>query len=73
MITYLTVTFSSEGSKPSEIAERVAMLGFKPMTGVYDFKYEWDKKATVKDALWFADKIHVTLKGHNVLFKVETI
>jgi hypothetical protein len=73
MITYLTVTFNSEGAKPSEVADRVNTLGFKPMTGVYDFKYEWDKKATVKDALWFADKVHATLKGYNVLFKVETI
>ena len=73
MITYLTVTFNSEGAKPSEVADRVNTLGFKPMTGVYDFKYEWDKKASVKDALWFADKVHATLKGYNVLFKVETI
>ena len=72
MITYLTVTFNSEGSKPSEITDRLRILGFKPTTGAYDFMYEWDKKASVKDALWFADKVHATLKGCNCLFKMET-
>lgn len=71
--TYLTVYFNSEGATPSEVTDRLCMLGFKPMQGTYDFVYEWDKKATVKDAIWFADKIHEILKGYNVLFKLDTI
>ncbi|MEM3342314.1 MAG: hypothetical protein QW728_06435 [Thermoplasmata archaeon] len=73
MKTYLTVTFNSEGAKPSEVSERLTMLGFKPCTGNYDFVYEWDKNATVQDALWFGDRIHAILKGNSVLFKLETI
>ena len=73
MITYLTVTFGAEGAKPSEVVERLAMLGFKPAQGNYDFIYEWDKEATVKDAVWFADKVHATLHGTGVFFKVETV
>ncbi len=73
MKTYLTVTFNSEGAKPSEIVDRLCMIGFRPTQGTYDFIYEWPKKATVKDAIWFGDKIHSVLKGYNVLFKLETI
>jgi hypothetical protein len=73
MKTYLTVTFNSEGAKPSEVTDRLCMLGFKPCQGTYDYVYEWDKKATVKDAIWFGDKVHETLKGYKVLFKLETI
>ncbi|MCD6461961.1 MAG: hypothetical protein J7L61_04385 [Thermoplasmata archaeon] len=73
MNTYLTVFFSSEGATPSEVAERLQMLGFEPTQGNYDFVYKWDSKATVKDALWFADKIRATLDGMHVFFKIETI
>lgn len=72
MITYMTVTFNSEGAKPSEVVDRLHAIGFRPMKGNYDFEYEWDKKANIKDAIWFADRIHATLKGMNVLFKLET-
>jgi len=73
MKTYLTITFNSEGSMPSAVVDRLAMLGFLPCQGSYDFEYEWDKNATIKDAVWFADKIHATLQGTNVFFKTETI
>lgn len=73
MKTYLTVFFSSEGAAPSQVAERLQMLGFAPTQGNYDFVYVWDDKASVKDALWFADKIKTTLEGMNVNFKIETI
>ncbi len=72
MKTYLKVTFNSEGAPPSDIVSRLQSLGFKPITGAYDMVYEWDNGATVKDAIWFADKIHATLKGYSVLFQVET-
>ena len=73
MKSYLSVSFHSEGMKPSEVVERLLMIGFKATTGNYDFCYEWDEAASVKDAIWFADKIHSTLKGCNVSFKLETI
>lgn len=49
------------------------MLGFKPTHGPYDFTYDWGKNASVKEAIWFADKIHEVLKGCNVLFHLETV
>ncbi len=73
MRTYLKVTFNSEGAQPSEIVARLQSLGFKPITGAYDMMYEWDDGADVEDAIWFADKIHATLKGYNVMFQIETI
>lgn len=73
MKSYLTVTFNSEGMKPSEVVDRLHMLGFKPTHGPYDFTYDWGKNASVKEAIWFADKIHEVLKGCNVLFHLETI
>jgi hypothetical protein len=72
MKTYLKITFHSEGAKPTEIETRLEALGFRPLTGIYDFVYEWGNSATVEDALWFADKIHETLKGLDVLFELET-
>jgi len=72
MISYLTVTFSSEGIRPSEIADRLQSVGFKATQGNYDFVYEWDKNARVSDALWLADKVQVALRGANVHFKIET-
>jgi hypothetical protein len=59
--------------KPSEVVERLHMLGFKPTYGPYDFEYEWGKNAGVKEAIWFADRIHETLKGCQVLFHLETV
>ena len=72
MRTYLSVMFSTEGGRPSKIVERLQMIGFKPTTGNYDFVYEWDKSATVDDTIYFADKVHETLRGQNVRFKLET-
>ena len=48
-------------------------LGFKPMQGVHDYVYEWDSKTDFDDILRFGDKTQMTLKGLNVMFKIETI
>ncbi len=73
MLTYLTVTFSTEGARPSEVAARLQSLGFEPTTGNYDFMYRWDRNAKVEDALWLADKVQAALRGMNVLFEIETL
>ncbi len=73
MITYITVTFSSEGAKPSKVFNALNNLGFKPTTGNYDALYVWDKQATLEDAILLADKVVSTLKGMNVLVKLETV
>ncbi len=73
MQTYVKLVFSSEGAKPSDVVDRLCMLGFKPVQGHYDLVYEWDRTATVQDAIWFADKIHAVLQGLDVHYEIETV
>ena len=72
MKSYITMMFSTEGSLPSTVVDRLQMIGFKPCAGNYDFVYEWDKNATIEDTIYFADKIHEVLKDMGVLFSLET-
>jgi hypothetical protein len=71
--TYLTIWFSSEGSKVSFVTDRLLSLGFQPLTGAYDYVYDWGNSTTVEEAIWFGDKIQETLKGSDVMFKIETV
>ena len=73
MLTYITVTFSSEGRRPSEILDALRNLGFEPTKGNYDGIFKWDKNATLDDTIYLADKVQATLKGMNVLMKFETV
>ena len=73
MKTYLTLMFNSEGSSPSEVRAQLLNLGFKTAKGNYDFVYEWEKEIALEQLVWFADKVHVALKNHNVYFTIETI
>jgi len=66
--------FNSEGSSPSEIKDQLLNMGFKATKGNYDFVYEWkEDSGDVQDLVWFADKVHSTLKKSNVYFTIETI
>ena len=74
MKTYLTIMFNSEGSKPSEVKDQLLNMGFKVTKGNYDFVYEWNEESTnVEDLVWFADKVHSTLKKSNVYFTIQTL
>ncbi|MFU8766279.1 MAG: hypothetical protein ACNA7I_01175 [Candidatus Methanoperedens sp.] len=73
MKSYLIIWFSSEGGKPSDINQRLMSLGFKPMQGSHDYVYEWGKNVDVDEILNFGDKVQITLKELNVMFKLETI
>jgi hypothetical protein len=73
METYLRVTFSSEGSPPSEVAERLRSMGFRPTQGNYDFVYDWRREITLEDAMSLADELTQALKGYKVLFETETV
>jgi hypothetical protein len=72
MKTYLTVMFSSEGTTPSKVNDILMSMGFQPITGNYDYVYDWGTKANIKEIIWFGDKVHAALKGCKVLFKLET-
>ena len=73
MKTYLKVTFSSEGAKPSEVINRLRSLGFKPEMGEEDLIYDWGYNATIQDSTWLGDKIQATLEGFRVMFQIETM
>ena len=73
MKSYLIIWFNSEGGKPSEINQRLMSLGFKPMHGSHDYVYSWDQSVSVDEILNFGDKVQMTLKDLNVMFKLETI
>jgi len=73
MLTYITIMFSSDGRRPSEIFDALHNMGFEPTTGNYDGVYKWDKKATLDDAIYLADRVHLTLKGTGAIFKLETV
>lgn len=73
MKTYLTVMFSSEGTTPSKVNDTLMSMGFQPVTGNYDYVYDWGASANIKEIIWFGDKVHAALNGHKVLFKLETI
>ena len=70
--TYLTIWFSSEGAGPIEVVERLRSLGFRPLRGYHDHIYDWNRKVELEDILQLTDKIHETLKGLHVLYKIET-
>ncbi len=74
MKTYLTIMFNSEGALPSEIKNQLMNMGFKATKGNYDFVYDWgDDRASVEELVFFADKVHATLKNNKVLFNIETV
>lgn len=73
METYLRVTFSSEGAKPSAIADRLRTCGFLPTQGNYDFVYDWQGSATRDQVLDLSDELSRQLRGFRILFELETV
>lgn len=73
MKTYLKVWFNSEGLPASEVTERLLSMGFRPLHGNYDYIYDWNKNASVDDAITMGDSVHETLHECNVIFKLETV
>jgi len=73
MLTYITIMFSSDGGRPSDIFNALHNMGFEPTTGNYDGVFKWDKRATLDDALYLADRVHITLNGTGAIFKLETV
>ena len=74
MKTYLKIFFNSEGAAPSDIKNQLLNMGFKATKGNYDFVYDWKNDVSdVDELVWFADKVHTSLKQSNVYFSIETI
>jgi hypothetical protein len=73
MKTYLTLFFSTNGTKPSEVTKLLERMGFEATHGPYDFVYDWKSDSIVEDVVEFADRVKVLLESHNVVFKMETV
>ncbi len=73
MESYLRVAFSSEGSKPSEVADKLHSLGFRPTQGNYDFVYDWKAPVSLEEAMDLADQVARSLRGFRILFEMETV
>jgi len=73
MKTYLTLYFSSEGNKPSEVTKTLTDMGFEPIYGAFDFVYDWKGNPPVEDVIKFGDRIKSLLKKHNVYFRMESV
>ena len=73
MKTYVTVWFSSEGARPTEVVERILAMGFKPIKGHYDHVYDWGREPALEEVLQLANNLHETLRGLRVIYKLETI
>jgi hypothetical protein len=66
--------FNSEGSTPSDIKNQLLNMGFTATKGNYDFVYEWKQESVdIDELVWFADKVHSSLKKSKVYFTIETI
>lgn len=48
-------------------------MGFRPIAGPYDFEYEWEENGEVEEMIQIANRVHATLKGCKVFFKLETV
>jgi hypothetical protein len=71
--TYLTIWFNSEGAGPVVVAEKLRAMGFKPMKGRYDHVYNWGRSIELEEILQIGTAVHETLKGLNVIYKLETV
>lgn len=73
MKTYLTIWFNSEGASPVVVAEKLRAMGFKPVKGRYDHVYDWGREIELEEILQIGTAVHETLKGLNVIYKLETL
>ena len=73
MITYIVIWHSSEGENPLLVTERLTGLGFKPIIGYYDMEYDHGREVDLDEILSLSIKVHETLRGSGVLYKLETV
>lgn len=75
MITYLTLTFNSEGKGPKDVTTVLKDIGFKAARGVHDYTYEWGKhkRPSVEEIIALLERLHNGLGGLNVQYQVTTL
>lgn len=72
MKTYLILWHSSEGVEPSNVVQKLTSIGFKHIKGQYDLEYDHERNVDVEEIMELGRKVHQTLKGTGVLYKMET-
>jgi hypothetical protein len=75
MITYLTLTFSSEGSGPKTVTMALKDIGFQAARGVHDYTYDWGKhrRPTIDEILDLLEQLHKKLGGLKIMYQVTTL
>ena len=71
--TYLIIWINSEGAEPITVIQKLHEIGFKSITGRYDLEYDWKRIVSIEDIWRLGTTVHETLRGLNVLYKMETI
>ncbi|MHA2298766.1 MAG: hypothetical protein ACXAEU_25960 [Candidatus Hodarchaeales archaeon] len=63
---------SSEGENPLLVMQKLTGLGFKPIVGKYDLEYDHGRNIDIEDIMELSIRVHETLRGSGVLYKLET-
>jgi hypothetical protein len=71
--TYLSIWFNTNGEKPSDVVRKLETLGFKATRGNYDHVYDWGKIVDTDEIIRLSDNLQKSLRGSQVLFKLETM
>ena len=76
-VTYLGLSFYSEGATPKDVDDKLKSIGWYPVYGPYDYAYQWDEHwdAKAKDVSnWIEEytKVRDTLQGMNVYYNFRT-
>ncbi|MFX0184529.1 MAG: hypothetical protein ACFE95_15720 [Candidatus Hodarchaeota archaeon] len=72
MKTFLILWHSSEGKNPLFVMQRLTGLGFKPVLGHYDLEFDHGRPVEIDDVMNLSIKVHETLRGSGILYKLET-
>jgi len=79
--TFVTVTFSSDGGKASEIHKLMKELGFRTTLGNFDYVYKWDVKEikpgevakfVEEQLVKLVDRVQAKLEGKKVQLEFRT-
>lgn len=70
--TFLLLQLDSEGATYAEVADVLQDMGFRRGANGYDFVYDWGRGVSVDESLQFADRVHASLRGKRVGFRVES-
>ena len=76
-VTYMDVSFSSDGATPTELTETLKQFGWKPCYGRYDYIYEWGpnwgtKETNIQEFFDYINKVHEVLKNYKVYYSLRT-